>query len=107
MRKGKLMGKIFGIILVFVMIGSMIGALGDVAEAQAGPIAEIIDNELLYLIDRYASKYYNDTWDLTLNQYKAWIATIAWGEGGRGGYTAHSQSGCRDSLATSDWRDLD
>lgn len=56
-------------------------------------VTAAIDGDLLNLIDQYAEEYYNKTWNLTLNQYKAWITTIAWGEGGKGGYTAHSQTG--------------
>ncbi|HOV33443.1 MAG TPA: hypothetical protein PLX23_08785, partial [Candidatus Hydrogenedens sp.] len=56
-------------------------------------ISAAIDGYLLDLIDQYAGNYYNSSWNLTLEQFKAWIATIAWGEGGRGGYTAHSQGG--------------
>ena len=51
----------------------------------------VIDGYLLNLIDEYADDNYNPNWNLSLNQYKAWIATIAWAEGGRGGYVAHSQ----------------
>jgi VCBS repeat-containing protein len=54
-------------------------------------VTAAIDQNLLDLIDRYASSYYKDTWKLTIEQYKAWIATIAWAEGGKGGYVAHSQ----------------
>ncbi|MBA7516187.1 hypothetical protein ES705_08233 [subsurface metagenome] len=50
-----------------------------------------IPRYLLDLIDTYANSYYNSAWRLTLDQYKAWIATIAWSEGKKGGFTAHSQ----------------
>jgi len=50
-----------------------------------------LDAGLLNLIDTHAVTYYKSTWNLTLEQYKAWIATIAWAEGGSGGYGAHSQ----------------
>lgn len=86
------MGKILGIALVCLMLGSMVVGLPSAAGAQDKPIAKI-DQELLNLIDQYAEGYYNDTWNLTLNQYKAWIVTIAWSEGGSGGYTAHSRFG--------------
>ena len=50
-----------------------------------------LDYNLLNLIDQYAGGYYKSAWSVTLDQYKAWIATIAWAEGGHGGCTAHSQ----------------
>ena len=55
------------------------------------PITAAMDQQLLDLIDQYASSYYNSAWDLNINQYKAWVVTIAWAEGGKGGYVAHSQ----------------
>lgn len=60
---------------------------------QISEVTAAIDNQLLDLIDEYASTYYNSAWNLNINQYKAWIATIAWAEGGKGGYVAHSQYG--------------
>ena len=94
MRKWRTIGKIFAVAMICLMIGPMMGDLGGVAEAQAAPVADIIDSELLFLIDQYASDsdYFNEEWNLTIDQYKAWIATIAWAEGG-GNYNAHSQSG--------------
>jgi hypothetical protein len=68
------------------MFSGLIKATG----ATDQPTAKI-DNELLNLIDEYAEGFYDGRWNLTLEQYKAWVATIAWGEGGRGGYTAHSR----------------
>ena len=57
--------------------------------------ANIIPEKLLDLIDELLldspDSYYRDTWKINQNQYKAWIATIAWAEGGMGGFTAHSQ----------------
>ncbi|MBU4339193.1 hypothetical protein KKB43_06820 [Patescibacteria group bacterium] len=50
-----------------------------------------IDSELLTKIDQYAIDGYSSSWDITLDQYKAWVLAIAQGEGSRGGYTAHSQ----------------
>ena len=61
----------------------------EVAYAQQSPTARI-DGRLLNLIDQYADDYYprdeggDPIWDLTLDQYKSWIATIAWAEGGWG-----------------------
>ena len=54
-------------------------------------ITAAIDHELLDLIDQYAPTYYRSTWNMNIDQFKAFIATIAWGEGHDGGYTAHSQ----------------
>jgi len=78
-----IMGLIIGLFLDEFMITVW---AEDVSTAK-------IDGQLLNLIDQYADKYYNPEWNLTLDQYKAWIATIAWGEGRMGGYTAHSQAG--------------
>ena len=50
-----------------------------------------VDQKLLDLIDQYAPQYYNTGWHLSLDQFKAWVATIAKAEGGIGAYTAHSQ----------------
>jgi|GEM_PF-2699321 len=92
MKEQKAWGPIIGIVLVAVMIEAMLGGLASVASAQTEPTARI-DKGLLSLIDEYADDYYKNSWNVTLNQYKAWIATIAWGEGNRGGYTAHSHWG--------------
>ncbi len=54
-------------------------------------IEAAIDAKLLELIDKYATSFYKKEWNVTLNQFKLWIATIAWGEAGLGGYGAHSQ----------------
>ena len=97
-----MMGKILGLTLVCLMVGSMLGGLPSVVQADVEPIARI-DNELLYLIDHYAEirdengnyKYYNQDWNLSLEDYKAWIATITWAEAGTGGYAAHSEYGSR------------
>jgi hypothetical protein len=35
---------------------------------------------------------------MNIEQFKAWVATIAWGEGGRGGYGAHSQGDPKSDL---------
>lgn len=55
-------------------------------------LTNVIPRYLLTLIDDYANSYYNSAWNLTLDQYKAWVATIAWAEGRWGGFTAHSQA---------------
>jgi|Deesub1362A_J573_1020465.scaffolds.fasta_scaffold00256_21 hypothetical protein len=77
------------------------GLLSDPYSFEVKPAKTLatIDEHLLDLIDQYASDYFRDIWNITLDQYKAWIATIAWGEGGLGGYTAHSQSGKEDVIA--------
>jgi hypothetical protein len=50
-----------------------------------------IDKWLLDRIDELAETYYNKNWQIiTINQYKAWIATITI-EGADGGYAAHSR----------------
>jgi hypothetical protein len=63
----------------------------DRKDAFIFKITAAISEELLREIDSLAGQYYDDNWGLTLDQYKAWIATIAWGEGGNAGYVAHSQ----------------
>jgi len=69
-------------------------------DVKAKPTAAI-DEDLLDLIDQYLSdhegKYYRDSWNITLNQYKAWIATIAWAEVRQGGYGAHSLIDLQDA----------
>ena len=60
-------------------------------ECLAGEsITAAIDQQLLGLIDQYAPSFFNPSWNLNTNQFKAWVATIAWAEGGNGGYGAHS-----------------
>ena len=49
------------------------------------------DTLLLNLIDQLAPSYYRSTWNITLEQFKAWVTTIAHAEGGPGAYVAHSQ----------------
>ena len=46
---------------------------------------------VLDLLDQLAPQYYRPTWNITLEQFKAWVATIAHAEGGPGHYVAHSQ----------------
>ncbi|HUT94089.1 MAG TPA: NBR1-Ig-like domain-containing protein, partial [Thermoguttaceae bacterium] len=61
--------------------------------SQQSAVTAKIDIGLLDLIDQYATTYYNSAWNLNVEQFKAWIATIARAEGGLGGYGAHSQYG--------------
>lgn len=51
-----------------------------------------IEQGLLDRIDQLAPTYYRSSWNMSLEQFKAWTATIAWAEGANGGYTAHSQA---------------
>jgi len=48
-----------------------------------------IGEPLLELIDKYGGETYNDDWAFTEDQYKVWLATIAWGESQGRGYTNH------------------
>jgi hypothetical protein len=64
------------------------------------------DEQLLNSIDELAGYYYNPNWDLNIDQYKAWIATIAWSEGGYGGYTAGSQCRYHDYPGCGDAKDM-
>ena len=63
------------------------------ARLSGQTITAAIDRQLLDLIDQHAPSYFNAAWGLNLNQFKAWLATIAWAEGYLGGYGAHSQTG--------------
>ncbi|MBU1941651.1 MAG: hypothetical protein KKC68_07750, partial [Candidatus Thermoplasmatota archaeon] len=65
-----------------------------------------IDQQLLNIIDQNAGLYYNANWNLNINQYKAWIATIAYAEGGNGGYSAHSQYGGGENGDRFDHKDV-
>jgi len=67
------------------------GPVWDFTTESAPQVTAAIDELLLNLIDQHANSYFNPAWDITIDQYKAWIATIASGEGGKGGYVAHSQ----------------
>ena len=53
-----------------------------------------IDKDLVDLINLYSPLYYNDFWNISLSQYKSWIALITLRETGLGRYAAHSQYGC-------------
>jgi uncharacterized repeat protein (TIGR03803 family) len=64
---------------------------GLIASLAGESTTAAIDQQLLDLIDEYAPTYYRSTWNMNIEEFKAWIATIAWGEGGKGGYGAHSQ----------------
>src|SRR5688572_3286603 len=57
----------------------------------AAAITARVDKVLLDMIDQYAPQYYNPAWNVSLDQFKAWIAAIGKAEGGIGSYTAHSQ----------------
>jgi outer membrane protein assembly factor BamB/uncharacterized protein YycO len=57
------------------------------------PLIWGIDEYLVRLIDRYAPSYYNDFWDVSISEYKSWIALITLREAGFGRYAAHSQTG--------------
>ena len=76
------------------------GASGSITLTVRPPqgITAAIDRGLLDLIDQYAPTYYRSTWKMNIDQFKAFIATIANGEGGNGGYTAHSQGAPRRDL---------
>ncbi|MEM2914192.1 MAG: prenyltransferase/squalene oxidase repeat-containing protein, partial [Candidatus Bathyarchaeia archaeon] len=89
---GSKRNEILGLTLIYLIIGLYSNEFTALVQAESESTAKI-DSRLLSLIGQYASDYYNPEWDLTLDQYRAWIATIAWGEGGKGGYTAHSQYG--------------
>jgi hypothetical protein len=57
------------------------------------PSTLAIDETLADMIDNYAPDYYQDFWNVSLSQYKAWIALITLREAGIGRYAAHSQYG--------------
>lgn len=52
-----------------------------------------LDQNLVSLINTHAPNYYNENWEISLSQYKAWIALISLREAGYGRYVAHSQYG--------------
>jgi hypothetical protein len=62
----------------------------------ANNVIAAIDPELLDLIDKSitAEEFARLKWhsSITLDHFKAWLATIAWSEGGLGGYAAHSDA---------------
>jgi hypothetical protein len=66
------------------------GPVWDFTTESAPQVTAAIDELILNLIDQHANSYFNPAWDITIDEYKAWIVTIAWGEGGSGGYVAHS-----------------
>ena len=80
-------------ILRFLIVAVMffIFLESGVCEVSAQEVNAAIDKQLLDLIDQYAAFYYNTAWNLNIEQYKAWIATIASAEGGKGGFAAHSE----------------
>lgn len=53
----------------------------QVQNQQSSQIVAFIDKKLLDKIDELEPLYFNDKWNVNHDQYKAWIATIAWGEG--------------------------
>jgi hypothetical protein len=64
-------------------------------------ITASIDRMLLDAIDQAAGRWYRPEWGqnggVTLDQFKAWLAVIAWSEVELGGYGAHSACGCSSS----------
>jgi hypothetical protein len=103
MRRINIVAEVSAIIVVCLTLWSTIGGSTPVVHAQVAPITQKIDTELLYLIDQYAGQeqYYNSAWDISIDQYKAWVATIAWAEGS-GRYAAHSQYGSSKENITGD-----
>ncbi|HEC91855.1 MAG TPA: hypothetical protein ENI51_02510 [Candidatus Atribacteria bacterium] len=81
----------YSVSLIGLLVGAAFSGLFTNIVRAADDAIAIIDEELLDLINQYADDYYKPEWNVTLDQYKAWIATIAWSEGNRGGYVAHSQ----------------
>ena len=62
---------------------------------QSYAIQARMGEQLVDLIDRYVEDdtYYDSAnWQFSKDQYKAWLATIAWGEG-HGKYNTHSATG--------------
>jgi len=85
--------RLVALIIIFCVILSRECLAGDQPTAA-------IDQHLLDLIDQYAPTYYRSTWNMNIEEFKAWIATIAWGEGAKGGYGAHSQGNLHVDLFT-------
>ena len=61
-----------------------------VAKSAHNPDTRYIDTELKELIDYYAIRFYHEFWEISLSQYKAWIALITLAEVGNLRYSAHS-----------------
>lgn len=70
----------------------MFGSLLGVSEGTNGACLKI-DNNLVDMINENAQSYYHEFWDISISQYKAWIALITLREAGIGRYAAHSQYG--------------
>lgn len=68
---------------------------GDLSDEDIPPyqntVTGALDEYLLELIEKYADSYHKSEWNINIDQYKAWIATIARAESYKGGYVAHSQ----------------
>ncbi|MDD2297752.1 MAG: PEGA domain-containing protein, partial [Sphaerochaetaceae bacterium] len=65
----------------------------DFVVTSSAPTGWGLDTDLVDLINKHAPNYYNDSWNISLSQYKAWIALISLREAGYGRYVAHSQWG--------------
>lgn len=95
MRKRNKMGKILGVAIVCLMIGTMVWGTVSAEQPYYATKEAVpqIDRELVEMIDTYAGDYFVPEWNITLSQYKAWIALIALMEGGNLCYAAHSSWG--------------
>lgn len=89
--------KFFAILIIYLVLETgMLGTLlpGTVLEVKASHNSDWgLDRNLVDLIDKEAPNYYRAEWNISLSQYKAWIALIALRESGKGRYVAHSQYG--------------
>ena len=64
---------------------------GAVAKLSWEKLASGNADDIGNLIDSNAPDFYNPSWDISLEQFKSWVALIANHEGGSGGFAAHSQ----------------
>lgn len=84
----RLAGSLIGLLLVFTVSVSTLARSCDPSKETC------IDKGLVVLIDSFAQLpgTYNPDWQISLPQYKAWIALITLREAGKGRYVAHSGS---------------
>jgi len=90
---GESKGGSFALSLVPPPFVSVAGAAETAGRDGAAFQAWGVDVELVNMIEELAPDYYDESWNVSLSQYKAWIATITLRESGRGRYAAHSQYG--------------
>jgi len=94
------MKKLFSVILLALLLTSALALTFNVQPVEASiyydppydPNIRYMQESLKNLIDEYAEKdeYYDDQWNISPSQYKAWIALISIMEAGNLRFAAHS-----------------